>query len=791
MVASNKPLLPKSVKSTPPFKVSARPPLKVLLNPLAWILWLLDFLVWALTVVGPMRCFLGCCKRRGGVQAASGCWRDANCKHEIMTMLPKMGTKSVVDNDTVYNLMINAFSNYADKPATGTRKYLGTHQEDGMKFPLQKFGETHWRTYAEFGVRVKRFGSGLSQLGLRPPPDGQSAEEFEEASGPHTLIIYEDTCEAWMTACMGAFMQSVAVATSYSTLGISSVGEAVNETGATVILCNIKDVGKVATYCSERCPSLTTIIYTFNNSTESKPKGALHSNIKVLSFEDVIQLGSPALGIPPTGENVAVIMYTSGSTGKPKGVVIQHKNFAASVGALGQKFQDFGLRAGSETYLAYLPAAHILELVAETSTLALGSAVGYADPKTISSKGAIRQCPDGSLNGKPVYPYPPGAIQEFRPTTMAAVPKIWDILKKGVEEVVGKGSPLKQLLFQIAYTGRYWAVSQGRSSPVFEKVVFKTLTQMLGGRLRIGVSGGGPISADVQEFIRIAFVMPLLQGYALTETTCAGCVQTVNDTRNGNVGPPLASVEIKLRSCVKNGGEAEVMDRERKPYLETDKYHYGKPCLGRGEVMIRGPSISHGYFKQPSKTAEVYDKDGWFYSGDVGLFTPDGTLQIVDRVKNLVKLKGGEYIAIEAMEKEYSTSVYVNGVNGGILCYGDGDMDRPVALVQANEGEITKWAEQQGIAFSSFDELCKHPAAEKLVLDSLVAAGKAGGLGANEILCAIALIPGTGPMAGEPTPASPWTAENQGLTASNKLNRQPIQMSCELLMIPLKEQGIR
>ena len=147
---------------------------------------------------------------------------------------------------------------------------------------------------------------------------------------------------------------------------------------------------------------------------------------------------------------------------------------------------------------------------------------------------------------------------------------------------------------------------------------------------------------------------------------------------DGVAGPPLASVEIRLESC-------GITDRDGKPYLSSDTTHLGAPCRGRGEVQMRGPPVTEGYFKQPDKTAEVFTEDGWFRSGDVGLWRPDGQLMIVDRLKNLIKLKGGEYIAIEAMEKEYGTSSYVSGVNGGILCYGDADMDRPVAFVCADE----------------------------------------------------------------------------------------------------------
>jgi len=461
----------------------------------------------------------------------------------------------------------------------------------------------------------------------------------------------------------------------------------------------------------------------------------------------------------------------------------------ASVAAVRLKFLHFGRKEGEERYLAYLPAAHILELMAETSMFCLGAAVGFACPKTISSKGACRQRPNGSVNMTPSRTYPPGAIQEFAPTVMAAVPKIWDILKKGVEEVVGKGSATKRFLFQVAYTARYFAAAQNRESPLFKAVVFSKLQEMLGGNLAVGLTGGGPISADVQGFIRTAFCLPLLQGYALTETTCAGCIQELIDTRPGIVGPPVGSVEMKLRSCFDEKANPECLDRQHQPYSNSDTNHYGVPCKGRGEVLIRGPSVSSGYFKQADKTAEVFDKEGWFHTGDVGVMTPDGSLMIVDRLKNLVKLKGGEYIAIEAMEKEYSTSPFVNGVNGGLMCYGDGDMDRPVALVQANTHELEKWAKAEGVSYKDVEALCKLPAAEKVVLDSLIAAAKAGNLAANEKLCAIALIPGTGPIAGTATPSSPWMPENGGLTASNKLNRKPIQATYKELLEPLRKKA--
>ena len=307
----------------------------------------------------------------------------------------------------------------------------------------------------------------------------------------------------------------------------------------------------------------------------------------------------------------------------------------------------------------------------------------------------------------------------------------------------------------------------------------------------------GPISSEVQSFVRTMFAAPLCQGYALTETSCSGTVQYQSDPRDGVVGPPVSSVEMVLRDCTEppegdpNGKLVpSCLDRKGKPYLASDTSHYGEKCVGRGEVMIRGPAVGSGYLKQADKTAESFDSDGWFHTGDIAIFTPDGCIKIVDRLKNLVKLKGGEYIAIESMEKEYSKSIFVNAINGGIMCYGDGDMDRPVALVQGNLAEMRKLASSLGSTFEDDEDLCKDPKVNAAVLADLLKEGTQGGVSSLEKLIAITIISGHGDP-NTPELNSPWTPDNQFLTASNKLNRKPIQMGQAALLDPLIQKGIR
>jgi hypothetical protein len=210
------------------------------------------------------------------------------------------------------------------------------------------------------------------------------------------------------------------------------------------------------------------------------------------------------------------------------------------------------------------------------------------------------------------------------------------------------------------------------------------------------------------------------------------------------------------------------------------------------------------------KSSEDFDRDGWFHTGDIGVWTTDGQLKIVDRLKNLVKLKGGEYVALESMEATYSQSVFVNGANGGIMCYADGEMDHPVALLQVNGGELKKWADSKGIAYESLGDLCKNKKAVAMVTNHLRTIGKSskqmccscigaykglaafitpgeGRLSRNELLWSVALLPGTGDeihtegkgrraqdeeiLSAVGTakigigPGSPWSIENGLLTA--------------------------
>jgi long-chain acyl-CoA synthetase len=258
----------------------------------------------------------------------------------------------------------------------------------------------------------------------------------------------------------------------------------------------------------------------------------------------------------------------------------------------------------------------------------------------------------------------------------------------------------------------------------------------------------------------------------LTEN-CAGlAIQDKDDLRPAVVGAPIASVEVKLVST------PDVGDKAGKPYLSTDRVDVeGNPVFGRGEVVMRGNNLSCGYYLEPEKTKEEFGADGWFHTGDIGQFMSDGSIRIVDRKKNLVKLKGGEYVALERMEMTYGNSSFVDAVAGGICCYGDGDMDRPVAIMQLNVLVAGKWAKERGMSDDPAD-LVQNPDLYKAVMEDLLKEHAKSDLSHLEKLVAVAFV------------TDHWTPDNGCLTAANKLQRREVVRQFEKEFNAVKAKGI-
>lgn len=666
---------------------------------------------------------------------------DVGYKHELMSTISE-------DVKTLYDLSSRSFVKYASRRCTGKRKYLGQHSEK-----VKKFGDIDWKSYEEVGLASYKFGAALRSAGLVAAAEKCTLDKLKT---PCSLAIFENTSPEWLTAALGAFSQSIIVTTIYATLGINNVIDAISDGVISAIVCNKTNVQTLVDSI-KKIPSLKTIIYTNDMIAPDAdiklpvaPKG-----VRIIAIEDFIESGDTKAfpPTPPKSTTCAVNMYTSGSTGKPKGVVVTHAQVLAATAA---GMSALGVVSG-DVYLGYLPLAHILELMAEFVQVAMGNTICYADPKTLTTTGA----------------YPVGALEQFSPTIMAGVPKIWDVIKKGVQAKVALSSPVAQFLVNTAFQAREFAMNHGYDTPLFNALVFKKFSKVVGGRLRLALSGGGPLNSEVQVFVRTCFGCPLIQGYGLTET-CAGLtIQAADDLRSGIAGVPIPSVQVKLVST------PHINDKAGQPYLNTDTVDVeGNPIFGRGEVVVKGHNIALGYYMEPGKTKEVFEDDGFFHTGDIGQFMDDGSIRITDRVKNLVKLKGGEYVALENMEMVYGNSKFVDAIGGGICCYGDGDMDRPVALMQLNELVAMAWAKENNIT-GDYEKVRNSKELMEAVLADMHNEAKKGGLSALEKIVAIAFL------------TEPWTPENGCLTAANKLQRRAVVATHEDAFKQVKTKGIR
>ncbi|XP_023643714.1 long chain acyl-CoA synthetase 9, chloroplastic [Capsella rubella] len=609
---------------------------------------------------------------------------------------------------------------HSDRSFLGTRKLISKEietSEDGKTFEKLHLGDYEWLTFAKTLEAVCNFASGLVQI-------GHKTEE--------RVAIFADTREEWFISLQGCFRRNVTVVTIYSSLGEEALCHSLNETEVTTVICGNKELKKLMDI-GHQLETVKRVI-----CMDDEFPSDVNSNWMATSFADVQKLGreNPVDPNFPLSADVAVIMYTSGSTGLPKGVMMTHGNVLATVSAVMTIVPDLGKR---DTYMAYLPLAHILELAAESVMATIGSAIGYGSPLTLTdTSNKIKKGTKGDVTA-------------LKPTIMTAVPAILDRVRDGVRKKVDAKGGFSKKLFDFAYARRLsaingsWFGAWGLEKLLWDLLVFSKIRAVLGGQIRYLLSGGAPLSGDTQRFINICVGAPIGQGYGLTETCAGGTFSEFDDTSVGRVGAPLPCSFVKLVDWPEGG------------YLTNDK------PMPRGEIVIGGSNITLGYFKNEDKTEEVYkvDEKGmrWFYTGDIGRFHPDGCLEIIDRKKDIVKLQHGEYVSLGKVEAALSISPYVEN----IMVHADSFYSYCVALVVASQHTLEGWASKQGIDFANFEELCTKEQAVKEVYASLVKSAKQSRLEKFEIPAKIKLL------------ASPWTPESGLVTAALKLKRDVIR----------------
>ena len=249
----------------------------------------------------------------------------------------------------------------------------------------------------------------------------------------------------------------------------------------------------------------------------------------------------------------------------------------------------------------------------------------------------------------------------LKPAFFPSVPRLYNRIYGKIKSTLDGATGCKKWLIDKALKSKSdnLADTGATTHGCYDKLVFNKTAAILGGQVRVMVTGSAPIDKAVLDFLKVAFCCPILEGYGLTESAAGSCITDPSDPHSGHVGGPTEYVKFRLK------------DLPEMDYRITDQPY------PRGEVCMKGPSMFSGYFKRPDKTAECHDEEGWFHTGDVALVYPNGSIRIIDRSKNIFKLSQGEYIAPEKIENIFVLSHFV----GQSFVYGDSLKNNVVAVV--------------------------------------------------------------------------------------------------------------
>jgi long-chain acyl-CoA synthetase len=452
------------------------------------------------------------------------------------------------------------------------------------------------------------------------------------------ISILSNTRPEWAFACFSILSAGGVSVSIYQTNSPSEVQYVANHSESKAIF--VEDAEQLAKVrqCRADLPALEHI-FIFEPSEDSADDAISLEELRERGRQkDASELDQRIASV--TGDDQAIFIYTSGTTGPPKGVMLTHDNYRQ----VANMTQARGTFSSDDLVYLFLPLAHAFALLVQFGATDLGAPIAYweKDPQKIIPN-----------------------LLEVRPTYFPSVPRIFE----KIYTMANSAAPDPELMRKAVEVGFKVRQMQERGEDVpaelqghfdrAESELFQNVRNLFGGRIRQAVTGAAPISKEILEFF-YACGVPILEGYGMTETSTVATVNTLEDFRFGSVGKPLPSVEAKIADD--------------------------------GEILLRGPNMMHGYYKNEEATKETLESDGWLHTGDLGYIDDDGFLFINGRKKDIIITAGGKNITPANLENGLKQNQWISQA----VVIGD---RRPylVALITLDPEEVPKFAEQNGI----------------------------------------------------------------------------------------------
>jgi long-chain acyl-CoA synthetase len=513
-------------------------------------------------------------------------------------------------------------------------------KQDGVYVPI---------SHTDLVARVERLALAMQARGLKP--------------GDRVAILSENRPE-WAIADFACAILGTPDVTVYATLNAPQAAYILKDSQSRWAVCSCAEqLDKVLAHW-EQLPDLEVVV-VMEGDLPTIPGRTLVRWSDLLAEGEAMEARRPEVrtwGAQRTPGDLLTLIYTSGTTGDPKGAMLTHGNLVTNVISAAATVD----LAEDERALSFLPLTHIFERMAgHFLMLYMGVSIYYAESVNTVAADML----------------------EVRPTVLASVPRIYEKIFAKIYDTVSAGSFLKRLIF-------HWAMLAGRQAVPYllknqpipswkglwyrtaQRIVFDKIRQRTGGRMKIAISGGAPLSGKIMEFFWI-IGLPILEGYGLTETSPVITVNRLGEVVPGCVGRPLYT-EWNGRPFVK---------------IAED-----------GEILCQGPNIMKGYWNNEKATKEAIDAEGYFHTGDIGHFDVDGRLYITDRKKEIIVTSAGKNVAPQPIENRLKDDKYI----AQAVLVGD-QRNYITAIIVPNFDSLIRWAGYKKITFKTPAELIQHP----------------------------------------------------------------------------------